>query len=164
MRRIRLLSLALLLPALACGPAEDAGTMAAVDTAAVQTALDSFRLRYIAAETAGDAAGLAALYDENAGIDLYGLPRLRGRANIQAAFQGMFATRKVTVFEIMPTSMEARTNSDASELGTYHTLADSSGVKLHEWGRYLVAFTKGSDGQWRLVYLIGFSDSTKVEK
>jgi ketosteroid isomerase-like protein len=164
MRRSSSFPLALLLLAAACGPPTGAGTIATVDTAAVRTALDSFRMRYIALETAGDAAGLAALYAENAGIDLYGLPRLRGRASIEEAFQGLFATRKVAVLEINPTGMEARTNSDASELGTFHTLSDSSGVKLHEWGRYLVAFVKDSTSQWRLIYLIGFPDSTKVEK
>ena len=52
----------------------------------------------------------------------------------------------------------------ASEIGTYHEMSDSSGTKGHAWGRYLVAFRKDTDGMWRLVYLIGFPDSTRVDK
>jgi ketosteroid isomerase-like protein len=155
------LALATLALGAACTPPAEQPT-AAVDTAAVQTELDSLRNRYIALDVAGDAAGLAALFEENAGIDLYGLPRLRGRAAIEAAFTANFAMRRYEVVEITPLGLEARTATEASEVGTFHTLADSSGTKQHEWGRYLAAFMKGADNQWRLIYLIGFPDSVKV--
>jgi len=158
--------LAALILAAACTPkAETAGgAMAAVDTAAFKTGTDSLRTRYIALRTAGDATALAGLYTEDAGIDQYGLPRLRGRAAIEAALKADYAVRNYTLLEIMPLSSEARTNTDGSEIGTYHEMSDSSGTKGHAWGRYLVAFQKEADGQWRLVYLIGFPDSTKVDK
>lgn len=157
-------ALALLLSA-ACTPKPaDSGATAAVDTAAFKTSLDSLRTRYIALRTAGDATGLAGLYTEDAGVDQFGLPRLRGRAAIEAAFKADYAVRKYPVLEIMPINAMARTNTDGSEIGTYHEMSDSSGTKVHAWGRYLVAFSKDSVGQWRLQYLIGFPDSTKVEK
>ncbi|HEV8598304.1 MAG TPA: nuclear transport factor 2 family protein [Gemmatimonadales bacterium] len=156
--------LAALLVAAACTPKPaESGTMATVDTAAVKTELEALRGRYIAARTANDPAALAALYAEDAGVDLFGVPRLRGRASIEAAFRAD-SLRKYTGLEIMPIGMEARTNTDASELGTYHEMTDSMGTKAHAWGRYLVAFSKDSVGQWRVIYLIGFPDSTKVEK
>jgi ketosteroid isomerase-like protein len=165
MPRHSILLLAALLPAAACTPKPaDSGAMATVDTATVKSGLDSLRTHYIAARTANDATALAALYAEDAGIDLYGLPRLRGRPSIEAAFKTDFAARKYTVLEIMPSGMQARTNTDASELGTYHEVNDSSGMIGHAWGRYLAAFTKGGDGMWRLAYLIGFPDSTKAGK
>ena len=158
------LPLVALLVAAACAPkpAEPAA-MATVDTAAVNTELASLRSRYIAARTANDPAALAALYAEDAGVDLYGAPRLRTRASIEAAFKAD-SVRKWTMLDIMPLGMQARTNTDASELGTYHEMTDSLGTKGHAWGRYLVAFHKDTDGQWRVVYLIGFPDSTKVDK
>jgi ketosteroid isomerase-like protein len=158
------LPIAALLVAAACAPKPaDSAAMATVDTAAVNTELATLRSRYIAARTANDAAALAALYTEDAGIDLYGLPRLRGHASIEAAFR-MDSVRKWTLLEINPIGMEARTNTDASELGTYHEMTDSLGTKGHAWGRYLVAFQKDTTGQWKIVYLIGFPDSTKVDK
>jgi ketosteroid isomerase-like protein len=60
--------------------------------------------------------------------------------------------------------MTARTGDAASEIGTYHDMHDVNGAKDHEWGRYLGAFEKGADGQWRFVYLMAFPDSTKAEK
>ena len=74
------------------------------------------------------------------------------------------ALRIDPLLEIMPLIMEAGRWSVASEIGTYHEMSDSSGTKGHAWGRYLVAFRKDTDGMWRLVYLIGFPDSTRVDK
>ena len=165
MRSVPVVTLAALLLATACAPKTAApAAVAVVDTTAVKTGLDSLRARYIALRTGDDAAGLAGLYSADAGIDQYGLPRLRGRPSIEAAFKTDMAARKYTLLEIMPLNLEARTNTDASEIGTYHEMSDSSGTKGHAWGRYLAAFTKESDGMWRLVYLIGFPDSTRVDK
>ena len=86
-----------------------------VDTAAVFQGLDALRTQYIALQTAGDAAGLAALHAETAGLDLFGLPRLRGRPAIQAALTADFAARKYTLVQIMPLSRSARTSTDATE-------------------------------------------------
>jgi hypothetical protein len=43
-------------------------------------------------------------------------------------------------------------------------MSDSSGTKGHRWGRYLVAFRKDTYGMWRPTSLIGFPDSTRVDK
>ena len=165
MRYSSIPALAALLVGAACTPKPaETVTGATVDTAAVRTGLDSLRSRYIALRTGDDAAGLAGLYTGDAGIDQYGVPRLRGRPDIEAAFKADMAVRKYPLLEIMPLNMEARTGTDATEIGTYHEMSDSSGAKGHAWGRYLVAFRKDTDGMWRLVYLIGFPDSTKVDK
>jgi ketosteroid isomerase-like protein len=167
MRRFIPAPIVALLLAGACTPQPQtpaAATTATVDTAIVRQGLDSLRVRYIALQTGGDATGLAGLFTETGGVDIYGLPRLRGRAAIETAFKGNFAARKYTLTQLMPISMNARTNDAASEIGTYHDMHDVKGAKDHEWGRYLAAFGKGADGQWRRVYLIAFPDSTKAEK
>ena len=162
MRYSSIPALASLLLGAACTPKPaDTVAVATVDTAAVKTGLDSLRSRYIALRTGDDAAGLAGLYTEDAGIDQYGVPRLRGRPGIEAAFKADMALRKYPLLEIMPLNMEARSSTVASEIGTYHEMSDSSGTKGHAWGRYLVAFRKDTDGMWRLVYLLGFPDSTR---
>ncbi len=159
-------TLAVLLLAAACAPKADAPRAAAitVDTAAASQGLGVLRNQYVALQTAGDAAGLAALYADSAGVDLYGLPRLRGRPAIHAAFTADFAARKYTLTQIVPVSQNVRTDSDASEIGTYHNMHDVKGTVDHEWGRYIGAFGKGADGQWRIMYLMAFPDSTRVDK
>jgi len=166
MRRYLKAPIAALLLAGACTPqpSGQASTASTVDTAVVRSGLDSLRVRYIALQTAGDATGLAGLFTETGGVDIYGAPRMRGRAAIEATFKADFAARKFTMIEIIPISMSARTKTAASEIGTYHDMHDVKGVKDHEWGRYLGAFEKGADGQWRIGYLMAFPDSVKAEK
>lgn len=161
------IALLLLLPAAACAPkpaADTAATTPAVDTAAANQGLDALRGRYIALQTAGDAAGLAGIHADSSVVDLFGLPQLVGRAAIQEAFTANFAARKYTLTEIMPTTRNVRSDSAASEIGTYHDMHDAKGKVDHEWGRYVGSFVKGADGQWRIIYLMAFPDSIKAGK
>ena len=158
MRHSTLLALSALLT-LGCGPRDR--MTAAVDTTAVQAGVDSTRSRYAALQMAGDAAGVAALYDEDATLDLYGVPRTRGRANIENALRTTYGMFRFTTTEITPLQTNVRNNDAATEIGTYHNMLDSSGVVSHEWGRFAVGLRKGADGMWRLTYLMAFPDSTK---
>ena len=155
-----------LLLAAACRSGADAPSpaAAAVDTAAALRGLDELRTRYIALNTAGDAAGLAALHADSAGVDILGVPRLRNRSAIQTAFAADFAARKFTLTEITPLSRTVRTDAEATEIGTYHNMFTMNGVGTHEWGRYVGAFAKRADGQWEIAYLMAFADSTKVAR
>lgn len=164
MRPISTTAIAALLLAAACTPKAEAPAVAAVDTAAARAGTDSLRQHYIMAQMAGDAAGIAGLYTEDATLDIYGIPRQHGRANIQTALAANYAARKYTLTQITPGSFTARTNTDASELGTYHDMHDAMGKKDHEWGRYLVGLAKGTDGMWRLTYVMAFPDSIKPAK
>lgn len=164
MRLSSAIPVAVLLLTAACTPPPDAPAAAdaAVDTTAALRGLDELRNRYIAFNTAGDAAGLAALYADSAGLDILGLPRLRSRSAIQAAFVADFAARKFTLTEIMPLSRNVRTESEATEIGTFHNMFTVNGAVTHEWGRYIGAFMKRADGQWEIAYIMAFADSTKV--
>jgi len=165
MRYTALLSMAAVALLAACAPKAGApAAAAAVDTAAVKLGIDSVRIKYSALQIAGDAAGVAALHDENAALDIYGMPRTMGRANIEAALKGLYAMRKYSVSDILPGQTNVRTNDDGSETGTYHDMYEEKGAKTHEWGRYVVGLAKGTDGVWRLSYLMAFPDSIKLEK
>jgi len=164
MRAFSTVALALLVAAAAAATKSQTPAAAAVDSVAVFQGLDALRTQYIAAQTGGDAAALAALHADAAGLDLFGLPRLRGRPAIQAAVTADLAARKYTLVEITPFARNARTNTEATELGTYHDMHDVQGKVDHEWGRYLGAFSKSADGQWKIQYLMAFPDSVKVGK
>ena len=164
MRRIAMLTLAAVVVA-AVTKAQTGGAPAAgtVDTAAAQMGIDSLRTRFIRMQLAGD-TGIVNLYTDDATIDQYGAPRTKGKAAIAAAIKLDFGMRKYTVVEINPISTNVRTNDAGSEIGTYHNMHDVMGKKDHEWGRFVVGFMKGSDGNWRVSYLMAFPDSTKAEK
>lgn len=161
--RIRFpLSLAGLVVLACTKPAEN--TPMAVDTAAGKAGIDSLRASYSRAQLAGDAAALGQLYTETATLDMYGAPRTKGRANIEAGLKADLTARKYTVSQITPTMTSFRTNDAGSEIGTYHDMHDVNGAVDHEWGRYVVGVQKGADGKWRLDYLMFFPDSTKADK
>ena len=148
----------------ACAPPEGGTAAMAVDTAAAMAGIDSTRTRYAALQMAGDAAGVAGLYTEDATLDLYGLPRTKGRANIEAALRADYGMRKFTLTEIVPLNTSVRTNEDASQIGTVHNMHDVNGAVDHEWNRFVVGLRKGADGVWRLSYVMAFPDSTKAGK
>ena len=165
MRHTAMLSMAAVALLAACAPKGSApAAAAAVDTAAVKLGIDSTRAKYGALQLAGDAPGVAALYDENAALDIFGVPRTMGRANIETALKALYAMRKFSVSDITPGQTNVRTNNDGSETGTYHDMYEEKGAKTHEWGRYVVGLGKGADGVWRLSYAMAFPDSIKVEK
>ncbi len=146
--------------AIGCEP-RDGGM--AVDTTAARAGIDSTRTEYARLQMAGDAAAVAGLYTEDATLDLYGVPRLRGRAAIQNALQMNYGMGKFTLTEINPIETNVRSNTEATEYGTFHNMRDSSGVVLHEWGRFVVGLNKGAaDNRWRLSYLLAFPDSVKT--
>ena len=164
MRRIAMLTLtAVVVAAVTRAQTGGAPTAATVDTAAAKAGLDSLRARFIRMQLAGD-TGIVSLYTDDATVDLYGVPRAKGKAAIAAATKMDFGMRKYTVSEINPIATTVRTNDAGSEIGTYHDMHDVKGKKDHEWGRYVVGFMKGTDGNWRTSYLMAFPDSTKVEK
>lgn len=163
MRNSKLFLAALTLGACA-QPAPLPTTAATVDTAAVVAAVDAFRKAYNAAEVAGDAAAVAAMYVPTGAIDLYGAPPMRGAEGIKAALTQVYAAGKWEAADATPIRTSVRSNSDASEIGTYHNLFPVDGKRTHEWGRYVVALLKDEAGAWKLTYLMAFADSTRVEK
>lgn len=149
----------------ACAQPAPAPTAAAtVDTAAVVAAVTNVRTTYNKAEMAGDAAAVAALYTPDGAIDIYGAPPMRGAEAIQAALTQLWAAGKPELAEATPLNTNARSNSDASEIGTYHNILPVNGKRTHEWGRYVVALAKDASGTWKLTYLMAFADSTRAEK
>ena len=64
--------------AAACAPSSaPAAAAATVDTAAATAGIVATRTKYSALQIAGDATGIAGLFDENATLDIYGSPAPR---------------------------------------------------------------------------------------
>jgi uncharacterized protein (TIGR02246 family) len=159
---MRFVTFAALAGLAACAPREGAtGGAMALDTAAVKSGVDSTRARYSRMDLAGDASMASQLFTEDATLDLYGVPRTKGRAGIEAVLKADFGTRKFTRSDITPIQIFYLSNASASEIGTYHAMFEAGGATNHEWGRYVVGLAKGTDGLWRLDYLMAFPDSTK---
>lgn len=140
--------------------AQGISTTPGVDTAGLAATRDSY-MRLFAA---GDAAGLAALFADNGTIDQFGVPRMKGRAQIEAGFKSAFGMMKPVSLEIVPLQITPASATVAGEIGAYHQTGTVNGKTAHEWGRYVSSIGRDSTGPWRLRYIMAFADSNRTDK
>jgi uncharacterized protein (TIGR02246 family) len=138
-------------------PAENAAggdNAAAGDPAVVAQVRDA----WAAAWKAGNAAQLAALYEENATDMTNHMPTSAGRAAIEAAFVNQFA--QVTPSDITLIAEQTEVNGDfAYDRGTFSftMTPKAGGAPMVENGRYLVVLKRQADNSWKLVEVMGNS-------
>ena len=146
----------------ACGPkaADQTAAPVAVDSAAVTAAATDYWQRWTAAATAGDLAAMGALLTDSVRIDSKGMPPIIGKAGWAAAFEPMLKNTKVDAEVVTPEMTIAVSNELAYQTGNFVETTTSAGKSQTEYGRYAASMRKDSDGQWRLMYIMAFADST----
>jgi|SRR5688500_8295326 uncharacterized protein (TIGR02246 family) len=133
---------ALLVSCSASAPAADT----AADRAAVEAVNDAWGKAYNAA----DAAGLTALYSENAAVNPPGVPQVRGHAAIQEFFTKDTAGAKAAgiTMALSPQRESGMSGDLAWESGTF-TAKDKNGATVDE-GKYITVLQR-TDGKWLIV-------------
>ncbi len=137
---------------------EDRG--GAAGTADARQDIDAVNQRWQKAALAGDAAGVASLYTDDAVLMVPGAPRAEGRAAIESRLAAVFEAGPVSSMTI---ETDAVTLSESGELaydvGTY-TMAGKTptGEAWQDKGKYL-GVLKNVGGQWKLVADIWNSDT-----
>ncbi len=98
---------------------------------------------------AGNAAGMAELYIEDAALLPPGSPRLEGRDAIREYWQGMM---DAGIAELSLTTLEVEEAGDtAIEVGAVKATAPGEGgARDPVAGKYIVAWKRGGDDTWRL--------------
>jgi len=109
----------------------------------VKTSIDQANLTFSAAFARGDAAGLAALYTEQATILPPGAPMMKGRKNIEAFWKEAMTTLKN--LKLKAVDVESFGTTTAREIGTFTADAGSQQVV----GKYVVIWKK-SGKSWHL--------------
>lgn len=158
------LGLALTIAACAKPADQTAAAPPAVDSAAVKAGAAGLWTRWTAAALAGSADSLAMLVSDSARLDFRGIPPMIGREAFRAVAAPLFAANKYTALSVVPEMTEAISNDLVYETGDITETYTTNGKTQTEYGRYAAALVKGTDGQWRVGYLIGFADSTVVKK
>lgn len=139
--------------AAACGGSSQVATPG--DTAPI----DDVRNRFVAAYNAGDAAGIAALYAD----DAISMPdhhtALEGKAAIESYMRDMFAQYQ-TNMTLTPGETEV-VGDIAHEHGTFSVTVTpkAGGAAMSDTGKYFVILKRGSDGTWLVHHDI---DNTNV--
>lgn len=159
-----LLALAAVVGACAKKAEETAAAPPAVDSAAVRAAIADAWQRWIAADTAGNVAALAAMWGDSARADIRGMPPIMGRAAAQAFFQTMFKDGKVNAESVTPDMTIPISNELVYQNGDYTETVTTKGKTSTEYGRYALALHKDADGQWRWAGVMAFADSTVPKK
>ena len=131
------------------------------DTAAIKAELQAQVDQIEALYLAGDAAGVSGTYADSAIAEFQGFPSAIGRPAIDSTFARYFAGNKLKVAEVTLGSVNATSAMTATATGTFHAFGDANGKPLHQWWRFVAAYEKQADGQWKTSYIMAFADSTK---
>jgi uncharacterized protein (TIGR02246 family) len=149
-------SLLFLLTLVACAPPAKAPKAPPTDPAALRDAIQAREKEWSAAFLAGNAAGVAGLYTEDAAQVQASGDWVRGRDGITKSMQAQFDTLAVTAREDI-TEEVTPAGDYAVEVGHYSYQGTSKvGNKPRSGaGRYMVLWRKDADGVWRLHRDIG---------
>jgi ketosteroid isomerase-like protein len=152
--------------ATACAPKEPPAPPAppAVDSTQVKAAVDGLWKQWITADTSGSISAMTALVADSIRIDNRGSPPIEGKAAWQGFAETMLKGVDVLSEVITPDVTIAVSNDLAYQNGSYVELTQAGKKKNTDYGRYAAAIQKGSDGAWRIRYIMAFSDSTVAAK
>jgi uncharacterized protein (TIGR02246 family) len=97
---------------------------------------------------AGNAAGMAELYSDDAVLMPPGVPQITGREAIQQYWQGLL---DAGVKDISLTTVEVEDAGDAAvEVGIIAATAPGEGdARVALTGKYIVTWKRGGGGNWR---------------
>lgn len=115
----------------------------------VRAAIEKASQAWMAAFDAGDAAGIAALYSEDAMLLPPDATQIKGRQAVQETFQGWIdAGFKDIVLE----TVEVEASGDlAYEVGSFSVKVPAENDQMvTATGSFLVVWKKGADGVWRM--------------
>jgi len=154
-------SLVLLLTFASCStpakaPEASADSVASADPAALRDTIQAREREWSAAFVAGNAAGIATLYTEDAAQVQASGDWLRGRDGITKGMQAQFDTLAATAREDITEEVIPAGNY-AVEIGHYSYQGTSKTDKTARsaTGRYMVVWRKDADGVWRIHRDIG---------
>ena len=131
------------------------------DTAADATAIRAVNVAWNKAYNVGDAAGVTALYAEDAVLMAPGVAAARGKASIGQYYSkdaAAFVAAGLTVADA-PTSDVAQSGDLAWQSGTY-TSTDKSGATI-ETGKFLTVLQR-KDGKWMIIRDTWNSDTPRA--
>ncbi|MFQ5640467.1 MAG: SgcJ/EcaC family oxidoreductase [bacterium] len=119
------------------------------DAATLRTDIEAENVKFTAAFSRGDAAGVAALYTENAVIQPPNSDAVHGREAIQSFMQSGFTAG---LKDLTLTTVAVEGSGDtAYEIGTYTLKVQPEGeTAMKDSGKYMVFWKQQAGGGWKL--------------
>ncbi len=149
--------------AVGCTPAAEAPPP--MDTAAHEAAASALWSSYGDAVLATNLEGVMALYSDLATVDVKGFPPMDKPA-LTKLLGELFTTTRTTEFSVTPEYTHVVGEGLVHHAGRYREATvptgnpAATGKPMTEYGRFAGALVREPDGQWRIMYLMAFTDST----
>jgi ketosteroid isomerase-like protein len=123
--------------------------------------IDSLNARLVQAYRNRDPQAYGALYTDSAVFEWPAFNTVRGRAGLEAMARSNWAS--LNDMDLQLTVSSRRVASDhATEFGAFQqSWRDPKGVRMTEFGRYVVVLARQGDASWRIDRFFGFADSTR---
>jgi len=120
-----------------------------MDVATVRMAIEAGSAKWMEAFNRGDAAGVAALYAEDATVLPPNSQMIQGRPGIESFWSGAI---QMGLRDVSLTTVEVAGSGDmAYEIGKYTLKIQPAGRRaITDSGKYVVAWKRQTDGTWRL--------------
>jgi ketosteroid isomerase-like protein len=119
------------------------------DPGRVREYIEAANARLIQHFVAGDAAGAASMFTDDAILMLAGAPAATGTAEIERLFAGTFAV--VRFRSVQAEILEVTVAGDmAYEVGKTVMTYEAGGQTYREMGKYLVAWKRLPGGEWKI--------------
>ena len=123
--------------------------------------IDSLNARLIEAYRNRDPQMYGALYTDSAVFEWPAFNTVRGRAGMEAMARSNWASLNDMDLELTVSSRRFAPDH-ATEFGAFRqSWRDTSGVRITEFGRYVVVLARDGDSGWRIDRFFGFADSTR---
>ena len=123
--------------------------------------IDSLNARLVEVYRNRDPQAYAALYTDSAVFEWPAFNTVRGRAGLEAMARSNWPSLNDMNLQLAVSSRRVASNH-ATEFGAFQqSWSDSTGVRMTEFGRYVVVLARDGDGSWRIDRFFGFADSTR---
>lgn len=123
--------------------------------------IDSLNARLIQAYRNRDPQAYATLYTDSAVFEWPAFNTVRGRAGLEAMARSNWASLYDMDLQLAVSARQVAANH-ATEFGAFQqSWRDPSGVRMTEFGRYVVTLARQGDNIWLIDRFFGFEDSTR---
>jgi len=131
-------------------------------TAEIGSGIDSLNARLVQAYRVRDPQMYATLFTDSAVFEWPAFNTVRGRAGLEAMARSNWKLLNDQELQLTVSSRRIASNH-ATEFGAFQqSWRDPKGLRMTEFGRYVVFLVRDGDNSWLIDRFFGFEDSTIV--
>lgn len=124
--------------------------------------IDALNARIVQAYRTHDPKAYGALFTDSAVFEWPAVATVRGARAMEQLAQDSWASLKDIDLRVTVATRRLAAGH-ATEFGAFEeSYTDATGKRMTEFGRYVTALARQSDGRWLVDHFFGFEDSTRA--